>query len=112
MSELLKRELGEAIRREFRIEDAGLVTVNDVEVTGDLREARVFVSVLGTPDQQQRTLDLLEQKRPRLQDLVAHGVILKYTPRLHFVADDSVARGNHVLRIIEAMEQTGEIPRA
>jgi ribosome-binding factor A len=104
--ELLKREIGEAIRREVPINQAGLLTVNDVEVSGDLRNATVFVSVLGNTDQQKTGLALLHRARRRIQDLVAKAVVLKYTPRLRFVVDDSVARGNRVLDIIAELERT------
>ena len=46
--ELLKREIGEVIRREFQVSEAGLITVNDVDVSGDLHSAVVFVSILGS----------------------------------------------------------------
>ena len=104
--ELLKREIGEAIRREIPISEAGLVSVNDVELSGDLRLATVFASILGSADQQKRGLALLAQNRARIQDLVAKAVILKYTPRLRFVMDDSVLRGNRVLHIIEELEKS------
>ncbi|MBN2505640.1 MAG: 30S ribosome-binding factor RbfA [Verrucomicrobia bacterium] len=104
--ELLKREIGEAIRRELPLEQTGLVTVNDVEVAGDLRQATVFVSILGNPQQQQSGLHALLHHRPRIQDHVAKTVILKYVPRLRFIVDDSVARGNRVLDIIAELERT------
>ena len=104
--ELLKREIGEAIRREIPISEAGLVTVTDVDVSGDLRLATVFTSILGSAEQQKRGLTLLAQNRARIQDLVARAVILKYTPRLRFVMDDSVVRGNRMLQIIEELEST------
>ena len=104
--ELLKREIGEAIRREIPIQQAGLVTVNDVDVAGDLRVATVFIGILGNADQQRTGLTLLRQNRLRIQDLVAKSVILKYTPRLRFVVDDSVERGNRVLDIIAELEKT------
>ncbi len=107
--ELLKREIGEAIRREIPVAEAGLVTVNDVDLTGDLRSATVFTSILGTAEQQKRGLALLAQSRPRIQDLVAKSVILKYTPRLRFVMDDSVVRGNRVLKIIEELDKSGPV---
>jgi ribosome-binding factor A len=102
---LLKREIGEAIRRELPVSEAGLVTVNDVDVGGDLRNARVFVSILGSPDQQKTGLALLEKNRVRLQGIVAKAVILKYTPQLRFVMDDSVQRGNRVLQLLEELEK-------
>jgi ribosome-binding factor A len=104
--ELLKREIGEALRRELSLEQAGLVTVNDVEVTGDLRQASVFISIFGNPKLQKNGLRQLHQARPRIQDHVAKTVKLKYIPRLRFIIDDSVARGNRVLDIIAELEQT------
>jgi ribosome-binding factor A len=104
--ELLKRQVGEAIRREVPVDQAGLITVNDVEISGDLRNASVYVSILGAAEQQRTALALLRQNRLRLQDLIAKSVVLKYTPRLRFVVDHSVARGNRVLQILAELEQT------
>src|SRR5271169_3636621 len=98
--ELLKREIGETIRREFHVSEAGLITVNDVDVAGDLHSASVFISILGNAEQQKRGYDLLTQHRKRIQGLVGRAVVLKYTPTLRFLIDDSVARGNRVLKII------------
>jgi ribosome-binding factor A len=104
--ELLKREIGEAIRREIPVEQAGLVTVNDVEVSGDLRQATVFIGILGSTEQQRTGLGLLRKYRVRIQDLIAKSIVLKFTPRLRFQVDESVARGNRVLAIIEELERT------
>jgi ribosome-binding factor A len=105
VQELLKRAIGEAIRQELPVAEAGLVTVNDVEVAGDLKSATVFTSILGNADQQKRGFALLESHRLRIQDIMARTVVLKYTPRLRFVLDDSVVRGNRVLEIIEELEK-------
>jgi ribosome-binding factor A len=104
--ELLKREIGQVIRRELPISEAGLVTVTDVDVAGDLHSAIVFVSVLGSLDQQKRGLSRLIRSRKRIQGLVARAVVLKYTPTLKFLMDESVVRGNRVLEIIEELERT------
>jgi ribosome-binding factor A len=112
--ELLKREIGEAIRREIPIQQAGLVTVNDVDVAGDLKTAKVYLGLLGNTEQKKTAIDLLNQNRPRIQSLVANAIILKYTPKLKFVVDESVDRGNRVLRIIEELEKDmpNETPEA
>jgi ribosome-binding factor A len=103
--ELLKREIGEVIRREFQVSEAGLITVNDVDVAGDLHSAVVYVSILGSPDQQKRGVSLLARHRKRIQGLVGRAVVLKYTPTLRFLMDDSIVRGNRVLGIIEELEK-------
>jgi ribosome-binding factor A len=104
--ELLKREIGEAIRREIPVNEAGLVTVNDVDVAGDLRVATVFIGILGNSEQQRTGLVLLQKNRSRIQSLVGKAVILKYTPQLRFVVDDSVTRGNRVLDILAELEKS------
>ena len=104
--ELLKREIGEAIRREFHVDSVGLVTVNDVDVAGDLKSAVVFISIFGSADQQRRGLEKLQEHRIRIQGLVGQSVVLKFTPTLKFVIDDSLVRGNKVLQIIEEIEKT------
>jgi ribosome-binding factor A len=103
--ELLKREIGEAIRREFHVNEAGLISVNDVDLAGDLKSAVVFISIFGNPVQQKRGLQLLTDNRARIQGLVARSVVLKYTPTLKFVFDDSIVRGNRVLQIIDELER-------
>jgi len=104
--ELLKREIGEVIRREFEVSEAGLITVNDVDVAGDLQSAQVFVSILGDENQQKRGFAMLGRHRKRIQGLLARAVVLKYTPRLQFRMDDSIARGNRVLDILHELEKT------
>lgn len=104
--ELLKRAIGEAIRREFNTDEVGLITVNDIDVGGDLRTAVVFITILGNPTQQKNGLEVLEQNRILIQSLVAKSVILKYTPTLRFIVDDSIVRGNRVLQILDELEKS------
>ncbi|MEY2410017.1 MAG: ribosome-binding factor [Verrucomicrobiota bacterium] len=103
--ELLKRGIGEAIRRELPVDQAGLVTVSDVDVGGDLKSATVFISILGGQEQQRTGLLMLQNNRGRIQGLVAKSVLLKYVPQLRFVVDDSVTRGNRVIQILEELEK-------
>lgn len=108
--ELLKRAVGEVLRREISIDEAGLISVNDVGVSSDLRSATVFLGIVGKPSQKKRGAEILEQETKRLQTLVGHEVVLKYTPRLRFVVDDSIERGNRVLEIMEEIEQHSPKP--
>jgi ribosome-binding factor A len=108
--ELLKRAIGEAIRREFNVNDVGLISVNDVDCAGDLKSATVFVSILGNPDQQKRGLAKLTDQRSRIQELMAKSIVLKYTPVLKFVTDDSLVRGNKVMQILDDLEKNSPPP--
>ena len=105
--ELLKREIGEVIRRELPVGEAGLITVNDVNVTGDLHSAAVYIGILGNADQQKKGWALLLRNRKRIQGLVGKAVVLKYTPELRFIIDESIEQGNKVLRIMEELERAG-----
>ena len=67
--ELLKRELGEIIRRELPVSDAGLISVNDVIVASDLHTATVFVGVFGNADKQKRAIELLDQRVVKAADV-------------------------------------------
>ena len=102
VNELLKRELSALIAREVAF-DAALVTVNDVDVTADLKHAHVFVSVLGA-EGGPSVLTKLESHRAALQAAVARNVVLKYTPHLVFHLDDSIERGTRVIEIMQQLE--------
>ena len=91
VNELVKRELSGIIAREINFEGA-LVSINAVDVAPDLKSAQVFVSTLGAGNGKS-VIDKLEAFRPALQAALSRHVVLKYTPTLKFVADDSVVRG-------------------
>jgi ribosome-binding factor A len=104
--ELLKREVGEAIRKEISIDEAGLLTVNEVGVSSDLKSATIFVGVIGTAEQRKRAVSILSRESKRLQMIVGHAIVLKYTPHLKFVVDESIERGNRVLEILDQLERS------
>ncbi len=102
--ELLTRSLGEIVRREFSVEEAGVITVIDVGVSRDMQSAMVFISVLGSEEQKQKALNLLKNHRVQLQSWLAQAVTLKYTPRLMFRLDTSIERGDRVMNIMNELE--------
>lgn len=102
--ELLKREIGEAIRKELPVEEVGLINVNDVSVAPNLKNATVFLGVFGDASKKKRAMEALTEHRKHLQWVVGQAVVLKYTPQLRFVLDDSIERGNRVLRIMDELD--------
>lgn len=103
--ELLKRELSSILLREFTPAQSGLVTVNEVVVSGDLRSATAYVGIIGTEEQRRQGFSFLKEQRVRLRGMLGHAVELKFTPALRFVVDDSIVRGNRVLQIINEIEK-------
>jgi ribosome-binding factor A len=106
VKEVVKRELSELVSREINFSSQLLVTVHSVDITPDLRQCHVYVSVMGTAEQKSKVIALLEENRPQLQRDLARRVILKYTPHLHFKLDSSIERGSRVLEIIQDLDQT------
>ncbi len=102
VNELLKRELSSTIARDLSF-DGVLVTVNQVDVTPDLKNAHVFVSILGK-EGRSAVLPKLEANRVALQAELSKRVVLKFTPHLVFHLDDSIERGSRVLEIIQQIE--------
>jgi ribosome-binding factor A len=103
--ELLKREIGEVIRRQLPVNDVGLINVNDVDVAPNLHNATVFIGVLGGEAQKKKAMEALEQSRKRIQGYLGKAVVLKYTPHLRFVLDESVEKGNRILRLLDELEE-------
>jgi ribosome-binding factor A len=102
VNELVKRELSVIIAREINFEGA-LVSINHVDVTADLKNAHVFVSVL-KPERGTGVIDKLESHRPLLQSELGRHLTMKYTPHLLFHLDDSIARGSRIIEILQEIE--------
>jgi ribosome-binding factor A len=102
VNELVRRELSRIVARDISFEGA-LVTLNDVNVTPDLKNAHVFVSILG-PATGESVISKLEAHRPALQAELSRNVVLKYTPHLVFHLDDSIERGTRIIEILQKIE--------
>ncbi len=103
VNELIKRELGELIGRQCRF-TAQLVTLQQVDITPDLKHAHVFVSVIGNEDEQKQALATLHDSRADLQRALSKRVVLKYTPLLHFKLDIAAERGDRILHILDELK--------
>jgi len=102
VNEVVKRELSGIIARELNFQDI-LVSINHVDVTSDLKNAHVFVSVLGSKAAPS-VMAKLEEHRPALQSELAKRVTMKFTPHLLFHLDESIARGSRVVEILQQID--------
>ena len=106
VNELLKREIAEDIQRHFHGSDidTAAITVTRVECSPDLRDANVYVSIFGHDDEHASFIQLLNRKRQDITRMVIKKVKLKYTPRLQFHLDGSLAQGDHILKLLHELE--------
>jgi ribosome-binding factor A len=109
VNEVIRRELGDLITRECRF-TAKLVTVQQVDVTPDLKHAHVYISIIGTEPEQHEAMAALHAKRASLQRSMSKRVVLKYTPHLHFKLDEAAERGDRVLNILSELPPVVETP--
>ena len=87
-----------------------LVTFTGVELASNLRTASVFVSVYGSPAAKRRAMELLQRKRPVLQDGIARKVTMKYTPILNFKLDETAERAQRVMAILQDLNLPDDQP--
>lgn len=106
IEELLLRELSEIIRREFSVTEVGLLNINRVKVARDLQQALVFVGCIGSTGQKKKAALQLEERRKDIQADLGRSVVLRFTPVLKFLIDESVEKGNRVLQILNELEET------
>ena len=107
--EVLKREIGVIILRELEFENT-LVTVSDVDITPDLKQAHIFISALGSPAGRRKAMEALENHRVIFQTELSRRVQMKHTPHLNFRLDDAIERGTRVIDIMDELGLKEELP--
>ncbi|HEX8371808.1 MAG TPA: 30S ribosome-binding factor RbfA [Chthoniobacterales bacterium] len=106
VQELIKRELSDIIQRHIRF-DGVIVTINEVDITPDLKQAHVFISALGGTGETmnyQSIIAKLESNRKMLQHEMSKRVVIKYTPHLHFKFDNTAERATRIFTILEELD--------
>lgn len=104
----IQRVLGTLISQELKDPRLGFTTVTRVEITQDLKHAKVFVSVIGDRHVAKQTMDALDHAARFLRGELGREVKLRYTPELQFVEDRSTERAinlSETLREVRGGEQ-------
>jgi ribosome-binding factor A len=96
----IAHELSEVIRTRMQDPRIGFASVTSVELSADLRHAKVFVSVLGTPEEQRDTMRALLHGAGFLRHELAQRLSVRYTPELSFRLDESIAHGAHIAEML------------
>jgi ribosome-binding factor A len=109
VNELLREVIAEEVTN-LKDPRIGFVTITGVDTSPDLRNAIVYFSVLGTPEEQAATTAAFEHARPHFQTVLGRQVRLKYTPRLAFRVDESIERGIRISALLHELESGGHTP--
>ncbi|AKP46908.1 MULTISPECIES: 30S ribosome-binding factor RbfA [Bacillus] len=101
VGEQMKKELSDIIGRKIKDPRIGFVTVTDVQLTGDLQQAKVYISVLGDEKQKKDTLKALAKAKGFIRSEIGQRIRLRKTPDLLFEFDESIDYGNRIETLLK-----------
>lgn len=101
VNELIRREISQILHTQYR-DEAVYITITDVSITPDLRNARIFYSVLGDPIKSREAGKFLAKHKTEIKRQLGKAIVLKYLPYLEFVLDPSIER---TIKLIDYMDE-------
>lgn len=102
----MKQEISQIILQELKDPRIGFVTVTKVEMTGDLREAKIFVSIMGKDDALKDTLEGLQNSLGFIRREIGKRIRLRFTPEISFTLDNSLAYSSHIQELLMSLNAT------
>ncbi|MGD0883343.1 MAG: 30S ribosome-binding factor RbfA [Thermodesulfovibrionales bacterium] len=104
VSDLIREEIADIIMKRVKDPRLGFVTVTGVEITDDLKTAKVFVSIL-QEEERETTLAVLTSAKGFIRSELAKRVRMKSIPSLEFRIDESIARGDRIDRLLREIKE-------
>jgi ribosome-binding factor A len=98
---LIKEEISLIIQRNLSELSKAFITVTDVRMSPDLRIAKVYISIFGSPDVKESTLKMIEANKKEIRSLIGARVRLKFTPEIHFHLDETLDRVETINNLIK-----------
>lgn len=105
LQEFIKQEVSSMLMRGLKDPRIGFVTVTDVEVTGDLRQATIYVSLFGNDDAKKESLQALRHATSHIRSELGKVLRLRYTPELAFEADTSLDYSMHIESLLHDIKK-------
>ena len=108
VAELVKREVSQMLLHGIKDDrvGAGMVSVTDVDVSGDLQHAKIFVSIYGTEEAKEETMAGLKSATGYVRSELGQRIRLRRTPEIVFIEDRSIERGTRVLSLLNQLTYT------
>ncbi len=111
VAEAIKREVSELIARDVKDPRVHFTTITDVELTDDLRFAKIFVSVMGTDQEKDETLEGLTHAMGFLRSEIGARIRLRFTPEIRFVLDRSLDNAFHIEELLQGLKTQADPPK-
>jgi ribosome-binding factor A len=108
VAERIKQEMSEILQRELKDPRIGFVTVTGVDVTNDLSQATIYLSVLGGDEQKEATLAALGKARGFIRTEIGRRIQLRHVPELTFKFDSSIEYGSRIERLLDELNREQE----
>ena len=108
MQEFIKQEVSSMLLREVKDPRLGFVTVTGVHLTGDLREATVYVSLFGSEKEKKESMTALEMATGFIRRELGKRLKIYYTPQISFEQDTSLDYGMHIVGLIKQIHKDDE----
>jgi ribosome-binding factor A len=105
LGELFAAELSDLLRTRVKDPRVGFASITHVEVSGDYRHAKIYVSVLGSEEERNETIKALKHATGFLRHELASRVVLRYMPEIVFKLDTSIEQGSRILELIRESER-------
>ncbi|MGC9524341.1 MAG: 30S ribosome-binding factor RbfA [Limnospira sp.] len=110
VASLIKREVSQILLHDIKDDrvGTGMVSITDVDVSGDLQHAKIFVSIYGTEEARRETMEGLRSATGYIRSYLGQRVRLRRTPEVVFLEDRSLERGDKILALIDQISQDHE----
>ena len=108
VSSLIKREVSQMLLHDIKDDrvGAGMVSVTEVDVSGDLQHAKIFVSIYGSQEAQAETMEGLKSSVGFVRRELGHRMRLRRTPEVVFLQDRSLERGDRMVHLLNQIKET------
>lgn len=103
IAELIKEEVFNIIKKHVSDPRIGFISITGVDVSSDLKNAKIYISILGTEEQKQDSMAGLESATSFIRNQLAPMLKLRTMPFISFVRDDSLERGSQVLGVMSGL---------
>ncbi len=105
LQELIKQEVGKMLLYDIKDPRIGFVTVTEVEMTGDLREAKIYVSIMGNDEQIKNSMEGLQSALGFIRREIGKRIRLRFTPEISFAPDKSLDYSEHIQKLLLKIER-------